>query len=479
VTLLEHWFTWGSLYYLSEWLIRLIMLVVVPFRRSPDAAKGWLLLIFILPWPGLIIYLVIGRPKWSARRRAKLEQFQPAMKHIIQRLRSSPTVFHPRLGPDLDQAVTLARNLGQLPILGGNSAELLADYQGAIDRLIADIDAARDHVHLLYYIIADDRTGHAILDALARAVKRGVRCRILMDALGTGSHAKRLLPKLKQANVAAHVMLPVRFLRPLRRRADLRNHRKIAVIDGHMGYIGSQNLVDSTFKKGITYEEMVARVTGPIVLELQFLFVRDWFLESDEILNADSLFPDPQVAGSIPAQALPSSPGYLHENNQRVFVALVHSARSRVVITTPYFIPDDALLQALETAVLRGVEVHLVVSKAADQVLVSLAQKSYYDALLEAGLKIHLYQKHFLHAKHLSIDDDIAMVGSSNMDIRSFQLNAEIVLLFYDPAVVGQLRAVQERYFAHCELLTLEKWRQRSGVSEFLENMARLLSPLL
>jgi cardiolipin synthase len=476
VTWVEHWLTWGSLYYLSEWLIRLVMLVVVPFRRSPDAAKGWLLLIFFLPWPGLFIYLLIGRPRFPASRLAKREQFQPTVKDIIARLLNSPTVFHPKLAPELEQAVILARNLGRLPILGGNNAEFLTNYQGAIDRLIADIDAAQGHVHLLYYIFADDRTGHAVLDALARAVKRGVRCRVLMDALGTGSDARKLLPEFARAGVAAYRMLP-RLL--LRRRYDLRNHRKIAVIDGRIGYTGSQNIVDPDFKKGITYEEMVVRVTGPIVLELQFLFVRDWFLEANEILNDDVLFPNPQVTGPIPAQALPSSPGYLVENNQRVFVALVHAARHRVVITTPYFIPDEALLQALQTAVLRGAEVHLVVSQLADQVLVSLAQKSYYEELLEAGVKIHLYQKHFLHAKHLSIDDDIAVIGTSNMDIRSFQLNAEVVLLFYDPSVVAQQRTIQENYFANSELLTLEKWRQRAKVNEFLENMARLLSPLL
>jgi cardiolipin synthase len=178
-------------------------------------------------------------------------------------------------------------------------------------------------------------------------------------------------------------------------------------------------------------------------------------------------------------QVLPSGPAYERENNQRMFLALIHGAQERVVITTPYFVPDEALLQALQTAVLRGVEVHLVMNKMADQVLVSLAQRSYYQELLESGVQIHLYKAKFLHAKHLSIDSNICLIGSSNMDIRSFQLNNEISVLIYDTGVTSLLEAEQQRYFAGSERLTLEQWGKRSSTSKMMENYARLLSPLL
>ena len=178
-------------------------------------------------------------------------------------------------------------------------------------------------------------------------------------------------------------------------------------------------------------------------------------------------------------QVLPSGPVFPRENNQRMFLTLVHGARKRVVITTPYFVPDEPLLEALQTAVLRGVEVHLVVNKVADQVLVSLAQRSYYQELLDSGVKVHLYHERFLHAKHMSIDGDIALIGSSNMDIRSFQLNNEISLLLYDSGVVSLLALEQERYFAGSVLLTKEEWDRRSQASRLLENLARLMSPLL
>ncbi len=471
--------TWGVLYYLSEWVIRIGMLVVVPFRRPPASANAWLLLVFFQPWVGLALYFVIGRPELPRWRTEKLQKLRPELEAIAARLRGHPNVFQPELDSRLQQAVRLAQNLSHLPVLGGNSAELLDDYDGSIRRLVADIDAARDHVHLLYYIFADDAVGRLVTEALARAVKRGVVCRVLIDALGARRALRTLLPKLTEVGVQARRVLPAGLLRLWGARVDLRNHRKIAVIDGRVGYTGSQNLVDARFKKGITYEELVVRVTGPVVLGLQFVFVSDWYLESNELLDTPATFPAPDVTGDVPAQPLPSSPNWAQGAIEQIVVALIYGARERVVITTPYFVPDAALLHALRAAVLRGVEVHLVVSYQADQLLVSLAQKSYYGQLLEAGVRVHRYRKAFLHAKHLSVDGEVAVIGSSNMDIRSFLLNAEIAVLFYSRDVTARLRAEQERYFAGSELLDLATWRGRSLLSKVAENTARLMSALL
>jgi cardiolipin synthase len=223
----------------------------------------------------------------------------------------------------------------------------------------------------------------------------------------------------------------------------------------------------------------MVRATGPVVLDLQYVFAADWFLETDTALDGEAEFPCPEVAGAVPAQALASGPDFPTQNNQRLIVALVHGARERVVLTTPYFIPDEPLLQAMQTAALRGVDVHLVVSEKGDHRVVSLAQGSYYEELLEAGVHIHLYRKNFLHAKHLSVDDSVALIGSSNLDIRSFALNAEVMLVLYDSGLVARLAAEQERYFANSLLLTLAAWRQRSFASKLAQNLARLLSPLL
>jgi cardiolipin synthase len=470
---------WAWIFFLSEWAIRLAMLVVVPFRRTPAAAKGWLLLVFFEPWVGLALYLLIGRAKLRRWQREQLARLPEAMAGVVGRLAKHPNIFHPEVGRALSQAVTLAENLGQSPILGGNAVELLTDYDGTIARLVQDIDRAMNHVHLQFYIFADDRATAPVIEALGRAVQRGVRCRVLADAIGSRSALRTLRPKLTALGVAVHEMLPVGLVPWKKGRLDLRNHRKIVVLDGRVGYTGSQNLICATFKKGLTYEDLMARVTGPVVLELQYLFAADWFLETNEVLDGEAEFPGPEIAGDIPAQALPSGPAFPTQNNQRLFVALVHGARKRVVLTTPYFIPDDPLLQALQTAVLRGVEVHLVVSEAGDQPIVALAQRSYYEELLEAGVWIHPYRANFLHAKHLSIDDAVALIGTSNLDIRSFVLNAEVMLMIYDPGVTARLAAVQEGYFANSEVLTLAQWQQRSFASKVAQNLARLLSPLL
>src|SRR5262245_17191592 len=388
---------WAWIFFLSEWAIRLAMLVAVPFRRTPAAAKGWLLLIFFEPWVGLLLYWLIGRAKLPRWKRERLGELPQAMARVIARLTSHPNVFHPEVGPALDQAVTLAENLGQSPILGGNAVELLVDYDGTIARLVADIDQARDHVHLQFYIFADDRATAPVVEALGRAAKRGVCCRVLADAIGSRPGLRTLRPKLTALGVEVQAMLPIRLVPWKKARLDLRNHRKIAVIDGRVGYTGSQNLVSAEFKKGLSYEELMVRVTGPVVLELQYVFAADWFLETNEVLAGEAEFPGPEIAGDVAAQVLPSGPAFPTQNNQRLFVALVHGAGRRVVLTTPYFVPDDPLLQAMQTAVLKGVEVHLVVSERGDHPVVALAQESYYEELLEAGVGIHLYRKGFLH----------------------------------------------------------------------------------
>ena len=471
---------WLTTFVVAEWAIRIVMLIVVPFRRTPDAAKGWLLLILFEPAVGLALYLVFGRrrmPEWRLKRNVT---FGELAKPIRARLAAHPNVFHPEQDPNVAPAVALAEKLGDLPILGGNQVEVLSEYDDIVDRLVADIDAARSHVHLLFYIIADDAVAERVFAAMRRAVGRGVVCRVMADALGSrGMGYDKLMPRLHAAGIEAGETMRLAFLGWRGARADLRNHRKIAVIDGRIGYTGSMNLVDADFKRGLTYEEMMVRVTGPVVLELQAVFVEDWYLERGRAPDSGDPFPDPEITGSVAAQVLPSSPLYPTDNNQRLIVTLVNGARTRAVITTPYFIPDQPLLQALTTAAMRGVDVRLVVPAQDDQLLVSNAQKSYYEELLKAGVRICRYGKRFLHAKHATIDDDIAWIGSSNMDLRSFSLNAEIVLLAYDRDVCAQIALVQQRYFKNGEWLDAGTWGAQPLYRQVGWNVARLFAPLL
>jgi cardiolipin synthase len=468
-----------TLYFLSEWAIRIAMLFWVPNRRSPEAAKGWLLFIFFLPWPGLLLYGLIGRPYTPRWRHARLKRLREFFRPTREKLARHPQLFRPAVGPHLDAAVALAEKLGSLPILGGNAVEVLPRYDESIARLAADIEAAEHHVHLLYYIFRADASTEPVVAALERAVRRGVECRVLVDAMGSKRWVGELFARLKAAGVHCHLMMQYGLLRRPLERSDLRNHRKIAVIDGRVGYTGSQNLIAAGFKAGLTYEEMVVRVAGPVALELQFVFVGDWYVETEEVLDDDAYFPVPKTPGAVGAQVLPSGPTFAPESNQRMLLALIHGARESVTIVTPYFIPDEPLLAALEIAVLRGVRVDLIACEQEDQWLVGHAQKSYYEELLEAGIGVHLFAESFLHAKFVTIDGRAAFVGSSNLDVRSFVLNAEVTLLVYDDAITEQLATEQRRYMNTALALTAAEWSKRTALTRLGQNIARLLSPLL
>lgn len=470
---------WSFLYLCSEWAVRLTMLLYVPQRRSASAARTWLLFIFLLPWPGLAIYALVGRIRVPAFRRKLQEQASEQIKKAQAQI-GTQILAEPDLPSQLQIVPEQVKRFGMFEPFAGNALEFLRDYEGSIDRLIQDIDSAKRQVHLLTYIYRTDRTGRKVADALKRAVKRGVTCRVLLDAVGSRVALKQFGPELREAGAEVRSMLPVGLFRRKGERFDLRNHRKIAVIDGTIGYLGSQNIADSTFVKNYPNEELVVRVTGPVVSQLQATFLGDHYLETEQVLDREELFPDLKPTGNSAVQLLPSGPGYGQENGRELIISMLYEARRRVVITTPYFIPDEPFLNAICAAGQReNVQVHLVVSKHANQLISQLAQRSYYDDLLGAGIQIHLYRPHFLHAKLLTIDDHIALTGSTNMDIRSFALNAEINLLIYDRQVVEQLKVIQEDYFRNSDLLTLEQWRKRSVLEKVVQNTARLMDSFL
>ena len=469
---------WHHPYLISEWIIRLVMLVYVPQRRGAAATRTWLLFIFLLPWPGLVCYALFGRihvPKERLERQKRASQRIQEVQEQMGRRFSANVELPPAVVP----AAALAQRLGDFEPMGGNSVELLADYAGSIDRLIADIDSATLHVHLLSYIFANDNTGNRVSEAMVRAAKRGVKCRVLMDAVGSSRALARLAPSMRANGIEVHAALSVGLFRRNAARFDLRNHRKLTVVDGRVGYIGSQNIADPYFVKDHPNEELVARITGPAVAQLQAVFLADQYFETGAPIPEKELFPDQPPTGATIAQVVPSGPGYVHQNGQELIIALIYAARKSVVITTPYFVPDEPFQLAIRSAALRGVEVDLVLSRHANQPITQLAQQSYYDALLDCGVRIHLYLPHFLHAKHLTIDGDIAMVGSTNMDIRSFALNAEINILFYDPKVVAGVRCLQEKYFAASELLVAAEWERRPLLRKVVQNTARLADSLL
>jgi cardiolipin synthase len=415
------------------------------------------------------------------RRRIKRhERVAEHIKKLAALAAEKPHVVRPQLEPPQRALVQLAEKLGDKPILGGNRGELITETEDVIGRLIEDIDSAQDHVHLLYYIFADDETGHRVGCALARAVQRGVTCRVLADDVGSWRMFRGLGAQMIRQGIQLHPMLPVNFFRRGLARMDLRNHRKLAVIDGRIAYTGSQNIVHASYgRKDLVWHDISARLTGPIVLQLQGIFIEDWYFETGESLDLPELFPQPDFDGQIVAQSLPSGPTYPSESYHRLVVTAIYAAQRQVIITSPYMVPDEALLQALEVAVHRGVRVELILPQRSDQILVGAAARAYYQELLDAGVEIYLHTNGLLHSKTMSVDDSLALLGSGNFDIRSFYLNFELNLLAYGPEVTGALRFLQRRYMSEAIQLTPEQWRTRSRIGRLLDDSAKLLSPLL
>ncbi len=484
-----NWATITALVGLVGWILPFVMLFIVPVNRKPSSATAWLLLIFLLPYLGLALFLLLGSPKLSKRRRAEQHKMSELISKIVAETRMHPesaAILNPEIPSRYEPFVKLNTNLADLPAIAGNAVELLPEYNSVFARIAQDIDHAQQFVHIEYFATSRDEETEAIFAAMERAVSRGVKVRMLMDHLGSRKYPnfKTMRERLTATGIEHHLTLPLHFFGAKYTRIDLRNHRKIVVIDGQIGYTGSQNLIKRNYfrKDAIYYDELVARISGPAVSELEAAFATDWYSESGILLtrqNAPEVAIDLKAAGEVLCQVLPSGSGFENENNLKLFTSLIHAARQKLVITNPYFVPDDALMTALTSAAQRGVDVTLVNSEASDQFLVSHAERSYYEDLLKAGVKLYRYKAPILlHSKHITIDDDIAVIGSSNMDIRSFLLNLEVTLICYAPSVVAALRPVEARNLSRSNAVNLEEWETRSTREKFYENISRLTAAL-
>ena len=465
-------------------LINLIALGLVPERRRPSSAMAWLLLILFLPVLGILLFLLIGSPYVPRKRR---EEQQVAGELIQSGLTHVPALPSSSDRPGwLDSVMVLNRRLAWLPAEQNNTAELFANYEESIQAKADLVRTAERFVHVEYFMMCRDSTTEAFFQALLEVAGRGVKVRVLFDHVSTFGLPgyKEMLATFDEAGIEWRPMLPIQPLKGQFRRPDLRNHRKIVVVDGRAGFVGSQNMIDSSYhnKKheaaGRKWRELTTKVQGPVVQSMNLVFASDWFIETKEILR-DYVQPEPfpDDLGDLTCQIVPSGPGFPDENNLRLFNTLIYGAQHRLTITSPYFVPDDSLLYAITTAAQRGVAVELFVSEQGEQFMVSHAQNSYYRFLLEAGVRIYRYPyPYVLHSKHFSIDDHTAVIGSSNMDIRSFNLDFEVSMMCTGPSFVARMREVEDMYRSISRELTLEEWKKRPLTKRWLDNVMRLTS---
>jgi len=473
------WFWWT----VFEWVIRVVMVLVI-LRRGfePAVALSWLLLIALLPGVGLVIYLMVGVRPLGFKRVARRQRFDDERGQITCVVRAPDTEQVLGLGPPQLNMIRQAQRISGNPIVTGSRVELLDDADALARRLVADIDAAGDHVHLLYYIYRPDEVGRPVADAVARAAARGLTCRVILDGSGSKKMlAHPLTRRMREAGAEVVAALPVSLWRRPLARMDVRNHRKIAVVDGRVAYAGSHNIVREDYGHPWAgkWVDLTARYTGPVVAQLQHVFVENWAFETDQVPRGDSLFPTLGPTGDVTAQVVPTGPTEQSESFRRVLIAALNAAQRRIVMTTPYLIPDDATLLALSMAADRGVRVEIVAPRRADQPLVHAAGRAYVDRLLDAGVRLYLFRKGVLHAKTVTVDDAFAMIGSANLDVRSFHINFELSTLLYGEVVTELLRAQQQRYIARSDPLDVEAWRRRPQWKRYVDRAAALLSPLL
>ncbi|WP_035320219.1 cardiolipin synthase [Brevibacterium sp. VCM10] len=472
-----------------EYIVKIIAVGVVPENRRPSSSSAWLLLILFVPIVGIPAFLLLGSPYIDQRRARIQAEANELMHEGADDLPDVPPSLVAK--PEFVSVAQLGRALTALPMVTGDSHGVISDYEASIARMAELVDGAHEYVHVEIYIMAWDSTTDVFFRALERASARGVEVRVLFDHIGSRKYPgfHRLGKRLNAAGIEWHLMLPFIPWRGKARRIDLRNHRKLLVIDGKRAMMGSQNMIDSSYLNrknsqiGRNWHDIMVELSGPIVAGIEAVFSTDWYSESGQALGIRPYERDgnqPEVGGATSAmQLVPSGPGFTTAPNLKVFTSMMYLAQKRLAIVSPYFVPDESLLAAVETAARRGVDVELYVSEQADQYMVDRAQSSYYRSLLEAGVRIFLYPKPaVLHTKCFIVDDLYAVMGSSNMDMRSFGLNYEISLLTTGGDLVDDIVDVVADYQDVSHELTLEEWEKRPWPRRYMESVMRLTSSL-
>ena len=464
--------------------LAVIARVILRPHREPASRIAWIVMIIALPGVGMVSYLLLGETNIGRRRVRRMHEVLASLPNV-----SDAGIDGSALQAQIPERYAHLFRVGQsvngFEPVGGNHGALLSDSNASVDSLVADIDAATDHVHLIFYIWLPDTNGLKVVEALKRAAARGVTCRVMADGLGSrimidsahwkGMHENRV-------NVAVALPIGNLLLRPLRGRIDLRNHRKIVVIDDWITYCGSQNCADPEFRikpKYAPWVDAMVRFQGPIARQNQYLFIADWMAHRDEDIRELLKRPLPPDQPGFAAQVIGTGPTIRNSAMPEVFETLMFAARHELFITTPYYVPDEAMQTALCASAYRGVETTVIFPARNDSFIVQAASRSYYADLLEAGVRIFEFKGGLLHTKSLALDSEITLIGSANMDRRSFDLNYENNILLYDSTLTAEIRRRQDDYLAQSRKVTADMVGQWPITRKFWNNAIAMLGPIL
>lgn len=468
------WWTVSVLYALT---ILGIIIVVVSENRNPVKSLAWVTVLLVVPMVGLVLYVFFGRNIQSKRiisRRNRRKLRRLGAGGYVDRRKL-------RLPPDKMLQINLAHSLCGSNYYGGNGIDVFDNGKDKFNALLSDIAAARNYINMQYYIIVDDCIGTRVIDALTERARAGVKVRLIYDHVGSFKLSRRALRRLEDAGVEAFPFFKVAFP-PLGTRINWRNHRKIVVIDGKVGYIGGMNVADRYIDGGRLFDvwrDLHLRVTGPAVYALQQSFAVDWNFMGQPLLEDVPQQPVAVPGASIGIQLVTGGPTTQWTNMALVFQQAISRARNCIYIQTPYFIPSEGLVQALQAAALSKVDVRLMIPRRSDSDMLRWASFSYIQECLRAGVKVYLYEKGMLHSKAIIVDDDFCTVGSTNFDFRSFEHNFEANVLIYSHEFNARLKALFMRDMRDCRRVTSGEWIHRPLMEKILESVMRLFSPIL
>lgn len=479
------WNLFGIVYELTALAI---ILAIVLDKRDPVKSLSWILTLVLIPGFGILLYAYFGK-NW--RRRKKIHRKLDSnsrlyhMLHQVQgeRLKLLQSDHRIKVAQQYKNLMLLLFNSMEIPLTDRNKVEFFHHGTPAFERMFQDMEQATDHIHLEFYIIDEDHLGRRLAQLLLKKLAQGVRVRIIYDGFGSFGLPKQYKRTLKEAGAELFPFFEVR-LPVIRQRANNRNHRKITVIDGKKAYMGGLNIADRYVGLGkhsdAYWRDSHLRVEGDAVYQLQRIFCEDWyFVSGKNVLLEEHTFFEHQVEHRLMMQIVPTGPDTNWSTCMQAYFLAIASAEKSIFMTTPYFAPNESILTALKTAALSGVDVRLIFPEISDSWVIHWCNRSYFSELMEAGVRIFLYTKGFIHAKTLVIDQELALVGSANMDMRSFEQNFEVIAVIYDELSATDLSKAFGEDLAHSVELDDLEWRKRSWRSNAKESFCRLFAPLL
>lgn len=459
------------------------LIFLLEYRR-PQRLRAWLFIMYVCPPLGFLVYYFLGKEYANARKAdPKGERLmQDIRKAVSARLRESDSGTGS--GDEAAGRRRLLRLIGKLsdaPVSGCNQTQMLTKAGEAYDSMLEAMEQAEEHIHMEFYIFRDDYSGGRFQEMMLRKARQGVRVRLLCDGMGSISLGAKFVQQLRRGGVEVHFFLPL-LMSAAERRLNFRSHRKLLIVDGKVGFTGGMNIGDEYLGQDPElgyWRDMFLRIEGDAVYELQFAFLKHWRLASGDCLSHPRLFPSHACSGEESVKIVGSGPGGKLDTAEQLVFGALSSADRRVWIASPYFIPDPAIVKALESAALAGVDVRILLPAHPDNRLVYYASLSYVEELQRSGVKFYLFRRGFMHSKLMVVDRYFASIGSANLDMRSFYANFELTAVLLHPDTVDKLAGILEHDLRHSDYIHPAVFRARGRKARLLETLSRLLSPLL